>query len=534
MQGEDITANVRTIADIPAVLAEGAPADLEVRGEVFMTKADFARMNEERAEQGETLFANPRNAAAGALRQLDPRITARRPLRFLPYAAIGLSGVTTQTGVLETLGKLGFPTFADRRTVTGLDAVLQAYAHFETRRPSLPFEIDGMVIKVDSLGDQDRLGDVGREPRWALAYKFPPSQETTRLLDIWVRVGRTGTLNPNATLEPVTIGGVVVSRASLFNEDEVVRKDLRIGDWVVVERAGDVIPHVVKAIPERRTGTERPFHMPETCPVCGAAAVRLPGEVARYCTGGIQCPAQLVEAIQHFGSRRAMDIEGLGARTAALLAERGLVRDLADLYALRREDLMGLERFAAKSADNLLAAIGASKSRPFDRLVYALGIHGVGDQTAQLLVHHFPSLDALATATDEALQAIPTVGPALSGSLRHFFGDEHNRRVLERLREAGVRVTAIQAPAGEGPLAGKVVVFTGKLERMTRPEAEALVTRLGGKSGSSVSKQTDLVVAGPEAGAKLDKARALQVPVVDEATFWTMTGEPGPAERRGA
>jgi DNA ligase (NAD+) len=526
LRGEDITANIRTIADIPVTLASGAPDDLEVRGEVYMAKADFTAMNEERARAGETLFANPRNAAAGALRQLDARITAQRPLRFLPYAAIGLTGICRHSDVLAALHHLGFPLFATRQTVTGLDAVLAAYGDFEARRPSLPFEIDGMVIKVDDLAEQGRLGDVGREPRWALAYKFPPSQETTRLLDIWVRVGRTGTLNPNATLEPVAIGGVVVSRATLFNEDEVARKDLRIGDWVVVERAGDVIPHVVKAIPERRNGSERVFHMPHVCPVCGAAAVRLPGEVARYCTGGIQCPAQLVEAIQHFASRRAMDIEGIGARTAELLVAQGLVRDIADLYTLRREDLLGLERFAAKSADKLLEHIAASKTRPFDRLIYALGIHGVGDQTAPLLVRHYPSLDALAAASEADLQAIPTIGPALSASVHEFFQDEHNRRVLERLRQAGVRVQAEEtAVPTRGALAGKVIVFTGKLERMSRPEAEALVSRLGGQPSSSVSRQTDLVVAGPAAGSKLTKAQALQIPVIDEAAFWLMVGE---------
>jgi DNA ligase (NAD+) len=530
-RGEDITANVRTIADIPVTLPPGTPAELEVRGEVYMAKADFAALNAERERRGEAPFANPRNAAAGALRQLDPRITARRPLRFLPYAAIGLEGVETQSGVLEALANLGFPIFGERRTVSGVAAILAAYADFAALREALPFEIDGMVIKVDRLADEARLGDVGREPRWALAYKFPPSQATTRLLDIWVRVGRTGTLNPNATLDPVSIGGVTVSRATLFNEDEVARKDLRIGDWVVVERAGDVIPHVVRSLPERRTGAERVFHMPVVCPVCGSTAVRLPGEVARYCTGGIQCPAQLVEAIQHFASRRAMDVTGLGERTAAQLAARGLVHDLADLYDLRREDLLGLEGFAAKSADKLLAHIAASRDRPLDRLIYALGIHGVGDQTAQLLASHFPSLDALAAASTADLQAIPTIGPALSESVRLFFADTHNRRVLERLKAAGVRTTAAPTAAGTGPLAGKTIVFTGRLERLSRPDAEALVSRLGGRPSTSVSRQTDLVVAGPEAGSKLDRAKALQIPILDEAAFWNLIGG---EERRSA
>jgi DNA ligase (NAD+) len=524
LTGEDVTANVRTIADVPATLPASAPARLDVRGEVYMAKADFAALNAERADRGETLFANPRNAAAGALRQLDPTITARRPLRFLPYAAVGLSGCHSQSEVLTRLARLGFPAFADRRTATGLDAVLAAYTAFETLRPALPFEIDGLVIKVDSLETQTRLGDVGREPRWALAYKFPPSQETTRLRDIRIHVGRTGTLNPTAVLAPVAIGGVVVSRASLFNEDEIRRKDLRIGDWVVVARAGDVIPHVVTAIPARRDGTERLFSMPGTCPACGGAAVRLPGEAARYCTNGLHCPAQLIEALQHFASRRAMDITGLGRRTATQLAERGLVATVADLYDLRREDLMGLTGFAARSADNLLANLAASRQRPFDRVLYALGIHGVGEQTARLLSRHFPSLDALASATPADLQAILTIGPALSESLCRFFADEGNRRVIERLRAAGLRMAGPSAPGGAGPLAGRHVVFTGRLASLTRPEAEALVERLGGQASSSVGPRTDLVVAGPAAGSKLAKARALRIPVIDEAAFNVLVG----------
>lgn len=525
VSGEDVTANIRTIRDIPWDLPPYASDHpIEVRGEVYMAKADFEEMNAERAASGESLFANPRNAASGALRQLDPRITAKRPLRFFAYATLGLEGITTQYGALEQTGRLGFPLYERIRLVNGLEAVIKAYRDFGAERDALPFEIDGVVIKLNSLADQERLGSVGREPRWAIAYKFPAIQATTRLLDIEIQVGRTGTLTPVAHLAPVEIGGVTVSRATLHNEDEIARKDLTIGDWVVVQRAGDVIPQIVKSIPERRDGNERPFAMPQHCPVCGSAAVRVEGEVARYCTGGLQCPAQLVEAIKHFASRRAMDVEGLGIKVAETLVEHGLVKDVADVYFLTREQLLSLERFAEKSADNLLAALEASKTQPLDRLIFALGIHEIGEQTARLLAKRYRSIERLSQANREELQAIPTIGPSLSESLVDFFAEAHNQQVLAKLRDAGVVMElpgAADAPA-VGPLVGKTFVFTGKLDRMSRPDAEALVERLGGAAGSSVTKKTDYLVAGADAGSKLEKAEKLGVPVLTEDEFHDM------------
>lgn len=527
LTGEDVTANIRTIRDIPWSLPPYAPDYLEVRGEVYMNKADFESMNAERATAGESLFANPRNAAAGALRQLDPRVTAKRPLAFWAYATLGLEGITTQYGALEATSRLGFPVYEGIRLVNGLEAVIAAYRTFGERREELPFEIDGVVIKLNSLADQDRLGAVGREPRWAIAYKFPATQETTRLSDIIVQVGRTGVLTPVAVLEPVEIGGVVVSRATLHNEDEIVRKDLRIGDWVILQRAGDVIPQIVKSIPERRQGTERLFQMPEHCPDCGGAAVRPDGLVARYCTNGLQCPAQLIEAIKHFGSRRGMDIEGLGIKVAEVLVEKGLVKDLADLYYLARADLLALERFGEKSADNLLAAMEASKSQPLDRLIYALGIHEVGDQTARILAKHFGSLDRLSTAAEAELQAIPTIGPVVSESLASFFAEPGNLAVIDKLRQAGVQMElsgAAELPPA-GPLVGKSFVFTGRMESMSRPDAEELVQRLGATPQSSVTKKTTFLVIGDEAGSKLDKARKLGVQVLSEAEFLELVGQ---------
>ncbi|MNX57962.1 DNA ligase [compost metagenome] len=523
--GEDVTANIRTIRDIPWDLPPYASDHpIEVRGEVYMAKADFEEMNAERAAQGESLFANPRNAASGALRQLDPRITAKRPLRFFAYATLGLEGITTQYGALEQTGRLGFPVYDGIRLVNGLEAVIKAYRDFGAARDALPFEIDGVVIKLNSLADQERLGAVGREPRWAIAYKFPAIQATTRLLDIEIQVGRTGTLTPVAHLAPVEIGGVTVSRATLHNEDEIRRKDLLIGDWVVVQRAGDVIPQIVKSIPERRDGAERVFEMPGHCPVCGSLTVRLEGEVARYCTGGLKCPAQLVESIKHFASRRAMDIEGLGIKVAEILVEHGLVKDVADVYYLRRDQLLSLERFAEKSADNLLAALEASKQQPLERLIFALGIHEIGEQTARLLARRYRSIERLSQATAQELQAIPTIGPSLSESLVDFFAEAHNQEVLGKLRAAGVAME-LEGEADVpvvGPLAGKTFVFTGKLDRMSRPDAEALVLRLGGAAGSSVTKKTDYLVAGADAGSKLEKANKLGVPVLSEDEFHDM------------
>ncbi len=525
--GEDVTSNIRTIKDIPWHLPPYCPENIEVRGEVYMGKEDFRKLNEEREQLGEALFANPRNAAAGSLRQLDPRVTAKRPLGFWAYGAIGLGGITTHYGALEAVGNMGFPVYPEVRLVTGIDAVEALYQRYCETREALGFEIDGVVIKVNSLADQERLGAVGREPRWAIAYKFPAIQETTRLEDIMVHVGRTGTINPVAVLAPVNIGGVVVSRATLHNEDEIVRKDLRIGDWVVVQRAGDVIPQVVKSIPEKRTGDERLFEMPDHCPVCGAPAVRIEGEAARYCTNGLQCPAQLVESLRHFASRRAMDIEWLGIKVAEMLVDAELIKDVADLYALSKEQLLALDRFGEKSADNLLEAIEQSKGRSLDRLIFALGIHEVGEVTARLLAKEFRSMDGLMAATREQLQLIPSIGPSMSESIVDFFAEEHSRKVIGKLKAAGLTMELPEAApvVADSPFAGREVVFTGKLETMTRGQAQELVERLGGTAGGSVTKKTSLVVAGAEAGSKLDKARKLEIPIMSEAEFTRWVAE---------
>ncbi len=526
--GEDVTLNLKTIKDIPAQLAE--PLDVEIRGEVYMEVAEFEALNLRRGEAGEALFANPRNAAAGSLRQQDPRVTKERPLRFWAYGAVGLTGVDSHSGAMARVRELGLPVWPDSAVVPDLEAVWTYCRRYEATRADLPFEIDGVVIKVDALRDQADLGSVGREPRWAIAFKFAPTQATTQLLDIEINVGRTGTLNPVAILEPVAIGGVTVARTTLHNEDEIVRKDLRIGDMVIVQRAGDVIPQIVKSIPEKRTGDERVYVFPDHCPACGSPAVRPAGQVMRYCTGGKRCRAQLAEQLKHFASRRALDIEGLGARLAEVLVEQGLVNDLADAYYLTRDQLIGLERFGEKSADNLLASLEASKGRGLGRVVFALGIRDVGEQTARALVDHFGSMDQLAAATFEELQAVAGLGPIVAQSVHAYFGEADNRAVIEKLRTAGLpMVEAAAQTAKTGPFSGLSFVFTGRLARMARPEAEALVARLGGKASSTVSKATSFLVAGDEAGSKLEKAQKLKVPVISEDEFLERVASHDPA-----
>ncbi|MEB3197338.1 MAG: NAD-dependent DNA ligase LigA [Candidatus Sericytochromatia bacterium] len=515
--GEDITPNLRTIADIPERLNE--PIDLEVRGEVYMATADFEALNARRLNEGEGLFANPRNAAAGSLRQQDPRVTRTRPLRFWAYAAIGLPSVPTHTEALARLADLGLPVWQDAASLSDMDAVWAYCQRYEQLRPTLPFEIDGVVIKVDAVREQAELGAVGREPRWAIAFKFPPIQATTRLIDIRISVGRTGTLNPVAILEPVAVGGVIVSRATLHNEDEIRRKDLRLGDVVIIQRAGDVIPQVVKSIPERRTGAEQPFAFPEHCPECGSAVIKPEGLAMRYCTGGTVCHAQLVEQLKHFASRRAMDIEHLGGKLAESLVSQGLVRDLSDLYHLDRATLLTLDRFAEKSVDNLLGAIADSKARSFERVLFALGVHEVGEQTARILAEQFGSIDALATATLDDLLAVPGCGPVVSQRIHEFFAEPRNLAVIEKLRAAGLQFRARAQAALAGPLAGESYVFTGRLATMARPEAEALVVKLGARASSSVTKATTRLVAGEEAGSKREKAQKLGIPIWSEDQF---------------
>jgi DNA ligase (NAD+) len=525
--GEDVTLNLKTIADIPHELP--FPLTIEVRGEVYMTIEDFEKLNVRRGDAGEALFANPRNAAAGSLRQIDPRVTKSRPLHFWAYGALGLEGVKSHFEGLQRVKALGFPVYGEVKVVGTLEDVWAACQAYEAGRAGMPFEIDGVVIKVDALRDQDDLGAVGREPRWAIAYKFAAIQAPTVLNDIVIQVGRTGTLNPLAILEPVRIGGVTVSKATLHNEDEIARKGLMIGDTVIVQRAGDVIPQVVKPIEERRTGAERAFAMPERCPVCDSHVIRPEGMAMRYCTGGLTCKAQLVEALKHFASRRAMDIEHLGTKLSETLVDQGLVKDLADVYALTKDQVVSLERFAERSAVNLVAAIEGSKKRELSRLVFGLGIRDVGEQTAKQLVQQFHSIERLSQATLEELKQIQGLGPVVSQSVFDFFQEEHNRTVLDKLRAAGLKMEEdVSESVAGGPLTGKTFVFTGRLEKLARPQAEALVGKLGGKAGSAVTKQTTYLVAGEEAGSKLEKAQKLKVQVMTEAEFLEMVRDLAP------
>jgi len=526
--GEDVTANVRRIPEIPARLAGKAPAVLEVRGEIYMTRADFAALNARQAAAGERLFVNPRNTAAGAVRQLDAGVTAARPLHFFAYAigeTEGFAMPATQGGLLDALAKFGLPVNRDWRVVEGGDGLARFYDEVAARRHDLPFEIDGVVYKVDDLERQRALGFRTREPRWAVAHKFPPEEMPTRLLAIDVQVGRTGAITPVARVEPVFVGGTTVTNVTLHNEDEIHRRDLRIGDTVIVRRAGDVIPQVVRALPERRPADAREWRMPARCPECGSAVVRLEGEVVARCEGGLVCPAQRKQALLHFAGRRALDIEGLGDKLVDQLVDGELVATPADLYKLDTAALAGLERMADKSAANVVAAIDKSRTTTLARFIYALGIRHVGETTAKDLARHFGGLDALVAAAaagaedGAALMEVEDVGPVVAESVARFFGEAHNREVIAALQKAGVHwpehAPAARAPAG--PLAGKTLVLTGTLPTLTRDDARAKIEAAGGKVAGSVSKNTDYVVAGAEAGSKLAKAEALGVAIVDEA-----------------
>ncbi|NPV09730.1 MAG: NAD-dependent DNA ligase LigA [Anaerolineae bacterium] len=520
--GEDVTANVRTIRSIPLRIPPGdgpePPPLLEVRGEVYLSLEAFERLNERRAQRGEPVFANPRNAAAGSVRQLDPQITARRPLAFLAYGVGRVEGVTlrSQWEALRLVEKMGLPVSGDARLFATIEAALEYCTNWMSRREELPFEADGMVLKVNDFELQDRLGVVGRAPRWAIALKFPPREEVTRLIDIGVNVGRTGVVTPYAVLEPVNIGGVVVKQATLHNEDYVRSRDIRIGDFVTVARAGDVIPQVIGPIISRRTGEEKPFVMPSRCPSCGEPLTRLPDEAATYCTNSA-CPAQLARLLEHFASRGAMDIEGLGEKVAQQLVRAGLVQDVGDLYSLTEEKLLRLEGFAEKRARGLLAAIESSKQRPFWRVLTALGIRRVGTVVAQALAEHFGSIDRLARASEGEIEAVHGMGPHTAAAVRGWFSQESNRRVVEKLRLAGVRLSqAGQAPR-EGPLAGLSFVLTGRLPDLSRAEASRLIAEAGGKVTESVSSHTDYLVVGEDPGSKLDRARELGVSIIDQA-----------------
>ncbi len=524
--GEDVTLNLRTVKSIPLrLLGDSPPGLIEVRGEVVMNKEDFTRLNQEREREGLPLFANPRNAAAGSVRQLDPKITSGRPLRFFAYGTGRIEGraPATHWETLALLRDLGFKTSEYARLCTSVREVKEAYEEMLERREELPYEIDGVVIKVNEIALQEKLGELSRSPRWAVAWKFPAEQARTRIRDIVVQVGRTGALTPVALLEPVRVGGVEVSRATLHNEDEIRKKDVRIGDVVIVQRAGDVIPEVVRVVTGERTGRERAFVMPDRCPVCGSRVERPEGEAIHRCTG-IACPARLKESLAHFVSRGAMDIEGLGRKLLEQMVDKGLVRDPADLYFLDKQDLMKLDRMGDKLAENILAAIDRSREPTLPALIYALGIRNVGAHLARVLARHFRSIDRLAGQGIEELTAVHEVGPVVAESIYNFFHNPANVRVLERLREGGVKFPEMEEEADEASLAGKTFVLTGALDAFTREEARRLIQAKGGRVASSVSRKTDYVVVGRDPGSKADAARRLGVPILDEAAFREMVG----------
>jgi DNA ligase (NAD+) len=523
-RGEDITQNLRTIGSIPLSVPKEAPPRFEVRGEVYLPKAGFKKLNEERAKEELPLFANPRNAAAGSVRQLDSSITARRPLDIFIYGlgwAEGKAMPDTHWEIMQYLKSLGFkinPNIALRHSLDEAEKYHQSW--IESREKS-PYEADGIVVKVNSIALQQELGTVAHEPRWAIAYKFPAVQGTTKLIDIGINVGRTGSLNPYAILEPVRVGGVVISSAALHNEEDIHRKDIRIGDWVVVQRAGEVIPEIVEPIVSRRTGKEKIFHMPGRCPVCGSEVIKPEGEAMHRCTNAA-CPSQALERIKHFVSRGAMDIDGVGEKLCQALFEAGLIKDAADLYRLTKGQLLGLERMADKSASNVLNSIEKSKDRPLARVIFALGILHVGDQYAELLAEQFHSIDELAEASEEQLSTLPSIGPKIAESIVAFFRQKGNRRIIEKLRKAGVRLEreeVKEAQPEELPLAGLEFVLTGKLETFSRSEAEAKIKALGGKAGSDVTRKTSYVVVGADPGSKLAKAQKLGIETLSEAEF---------------
>ncbi|GGG16574.1 DNA ligase [Caldovatus sediminis] len=546
IEGEDVTRNLLTLKDLPRRLRGHPPARIEVRGEVFMTKADFLALNERQAREGGRVFANPRNAAAGSLRQLDPQITAQRPLRLFAYAmgAASEQPARTHWDYLQRLREWGFAVSPLSRLLASEAEAAAFQAEMADRRASLPFDIDGVVYKLDRLDWQERLGFVGRAPRWAIAWKFPAERATTKLLDIEIQVGRTGALTPRAVMEPVNVGGVIVQHASLHNEDEIARKDIHIGDTVIVQRAGDVIPQVVGVVLEKRPKGAKPFVFPDRCPACGSKAVRPEGEAVRRCTGGLTCPAQTVERLIHFCSRNAMDIEGLGAETIQKLHDEGLVRSPADIFRLARhaERMRSWEGWGAKTRKgaeakkvaNLLAAIEARRRVPLERFIFALGIRRIGEANARLLARHYHSfanwrarmIEAAAGGSEarEELESIQGIGPAIANELVAFFSERRNLKALDDLAQ---EVTPEEAPAhgpGASPFAGRTIVFTGALDTMTRDEAEHLAERLGAKVTKSVSRRTDFVVVGADAGSKAAKAQELGVRMLSEAEWREMAG----------
>ncbi len=533
LRGENITQNLRTIRSIPLSVPGDAPPRFEVRGEVFLSKAGFHRLNQQRADEGLPLFANPRNAAAGSVRQLDPRITAKRPLDIYIYMlgyAEGKAVPPTHWETMEYLKSLGFKINPNNRLLTRIEQVEKYYDTWEEKRESLPYEADGIVIKINRIDLQERLGNVGHEPRWSIAYKFPAVQGTTRLLDIGISVGRTGTLNPYAILEPVSVGGVTIKQAALHNEDDIRRKDIRVGDTVIIQRAGEVIPEVVGPVISKRRGKEKEFSLLEkifsrekgrpACPVCEAEVMKPEGEVMYYCANAA-CPAQAQQRIEHFVSRGAMDIRGIGESLSATLLNEGLVKDIADLYYLKNkeEQLLSLEKIAEKSVSNILNAIDQSKKRPLPRIIFGLGIRHVGGETAEILAKEFPSIGKLEKASKERLMSIPAIGPKIAESITAFFRQEENRDVIRRLKDAGVFPEETAAKPAELPLAGMEFVITGRLETFARPEAEARIKALGGSAGSNVTRKTTYVVVGTDPGSKLDRAREMGIKIINEEEF---------------
>ena len=519
--GEDVTLNVRTIHAIPLRLLRAHPPRLEVRGEVYMSKAGFRELNRAQEESGGKQFANPRNAAAGSLRQLDPAVTAKRPLMFFAYGTGEYAGVGRpgeHYSILQQLQEYGLPVSPETRIVRGLAGCFEYYQAIGKKREKLPYEIDGVVFKVNAIEQQEQLGFVSRAPRWAIAYKYPPQEVSTRITGIEVQVGRTGALTPVARLEPVAVGGVTVTNATLHNEDEIKRKDVRVGDTVIIRRAGDVIPEVVSVMRERRATHAPVFHMPKKCPVCHSEVEREEGEAIARCTAGLFCPAQRIQSILHFASRRAMDIEGLGDKLVEQLVDKRLTNSVADLYTLSMTELSALERMGDKSAENVIAALEKSKQTTLPRFIYALGIREVGEATALALARHFGALDPIMNATAEILEQVPDVGPAVAKHITGFFAEAHNRKVIAQLQKAGISWPAI-AKTGSLPLAGKTFVLTGTLDSMTRDEAKERLQSLGAKVSGSVSAKTNYVVAGADPGSKLDKAREYNVTVMEEKEF---------------
>ncbi len=533
--GEDVTQNIRTIRAIPLRLSTGddrPPEVIEIRGEAYMKRADFERLNERQRAAGEKTFVNPRNSAAGSLRQLDPSITAKRPLSFFAYGlgeAVGWASPDSHGEMLDAFEAFGLPIDKHRERVEGAAGLVAFHERIAALRDALPFDIDGVVYKVDALALQQRMGFVSREPRWAVAHKYPAQEQLTSVLNIEIQVGRTGKLTPVAKLAPVFVGGVTVTNATLHNEDELKRKDVRIGDTVIVRRAGDVIPEVVAVVAERRPPDAREFVMPKECPICASVVVREEGEANHRCSGGLHCPAQRKQALLHFASRRAMDIEGLGDKLVDQLVDQAVDQEagftVADLYELDRASLVKLDRMAEKSAANVLAAIAASKSTTLARFVYALGIRNVGESTAKDLARAFGSLDALMQADAAALQSVPDVGPIVAESIVRFVAEPHNREVIKQLRAVGVHWSETEASRESGGrLAGKTLVLTGTLPTLSRDAASELIEAAGGEVTSSVSKKTHYVVAGLEAGSKLEKAQTLGIAILNEAELLALLG----------